>query len=171
MRREDMKSMGKSGRGKRYAGLTAALMLSILLPLSCATTKPKELERAGIKGEVIPVDSNGEEIGMEDKEEIIVNCIPIREGIQLVDRTVTENAKKNGEFNVELRGGDFVVEIFLEGFYVETFYVTLDKNRRKNLGKVEIERIETGSGKPIKDEAIEDVITNEGDVNIQPPPQ
>ena len=72
---------------------------------------------------------------------------------------------------VELRGGEYVVEVFLEGFYVRTFNVVLDRNRKENLGKIEIKRIESGTGTPMRDDVGEEVITNEGDVNIQPPAQ
>jgi hypothetical protein len=156
---------------KRHFVRISTVGAVLALMISCATTRPEEFERAGIKGSVIPVDSRGDEIVMEDKEKILVNCIPVRDGVQLVDRTVIGNARSDGDFSVDLRGGDYVVEIFLEGFYVQTFYVVLDRNRRKNLGKVEIKRIESGTGTPLKDEAGEDVIINEGDVNIQPPQQ
>lgn len=151
--------------------VAAVLILSIWVLSSCATTTSREYERAGIKGSVLPVDSDGNEIVMEDKENIIINCIPLKEGEQMVDRTVIGNAKSNGDFVVDLRGGEFVVEIFLEGFYVETFNIVLDRNRRKNLGKIEISRIETGRGVPLKDDIGEELIINEGDVSIQPPVQ
>jgi hypothetical protein len=149
--------------------VTLALAASLLT--SCATTKPEEFVRAGIKGSVIPVDSEGEEIVMEDKEKIIINCIPLVDGVQKTERTITGNAKGNGDFVVDLRGGEYVVEIFLEGFYVNTFNVVLDRNRRENLGKIEIRRIESGTGTPLKDDVGEEVNINEGDVNIQPPTQ
>jgi len=149
----------------------AMVVLTILILPSCATTKPKEYERAGIKGSVIPVDSDGNEIVMEDKENIIINCIPLRDGEQMVDKTVVGNAKSNGDFEVDLRGGEFVVEIFLEGFYVESVNVVLDRNRRKNLGKIVISRIEPGRGVALKDDISEKLIINEGDVNIRPPAQ
>ena len=129
------------------------------------------LKRAGIKGSVIPVDSDGEEIVMEDKENIIINCIPVKDGVQVVDKSIVGNAKSNGDFAVDLRGGEFVVEVFLEGFYVESVTVLLDRNRRKNLGKIKIRRIETGRGMPLEDDISEELIINEGDVNIQPPVQ
>jgi hypothetical protein len=153
------------------AAVFVMLVLAALLLASCATTKPEEFVRAGIKGSVIPVDSEGEEIVMEDKEKIIINCIPLVDGVQKTERTVTGNAKRNGDFVVDLRGGEFVVEIFLEGFYVKTFNVVLDRNRRENLGKIEIRRIESGTGTPLKDDVGEEVNINEGDVNIQPPTQ
>jgi hypothetical protein len=153
------------------AAVFVMLVLAALLLASCATTKPEEFVRAGIKGSVIPVDSEGEEIVMEDKEKIIINCIPLVDGVQKTERTVTGNAKRNGDFVVDLRGGEFVVEIFLEGFYVKTFNVVLDRNRRENLGKIEIRRIESGTGTPLKDDVGEEVNINEGDVTIQPPTQ
>jgi hypothetical protein len=161
----------------RITRLCSAGIVSVLLGLalslfgSCATTKPEEFERAGIKGSVVPVDSKGEEIGMEDKEKIIINCIPVEDGMQKTDRIITDNPKGNGDFVVELRGGEYVVEVFLEGFYVRTFNVVLDRNRKENLGKIEIKRIESGTGTPMRDDVGEEVITNEGDVNIQPPAQ
>jgi hypothetical protein len=156
----------------RFEAWTVALiMLGSVLLTSCATSKPKEYERAGIKGTVIPVDSDGEEIVMEDKENIVINCIPVKDGKQQPDRAIVAHAKSDGDFAVDLRGGEFVVEIFLEGFYVESIGVLLDRNRRKNLGKIKISRIETGRGVPAKDEIDEEIIINEGDVNIQPPVQ
>lgn len=151
-------------------GVAAVLIIS-LMASSCATTKPKEYERAGIKGSVVPVDSEGEEIVMEDKENIIINCIPVKDGVQMVDKSIVGNAKPNGDFAVELRGGEFVVEVFLEGFYVERTTVLLDRNRRKNLGKIKIRRIETERGVPLEEDISEELIINEGDVNIQPPVQ
>ena len=159
-------------RGVRFpfVGVAAVLIFS-LIASSCATTKPKEYERAGIKGSVVPVDSDGEEIVMEDKENIIINCIPVKDGVRMVDRSIVENARPDGDFAVDLRGGEFVVEVFLEGFYVESITVLLDRNRRKNLGKIKIRRIETGRGVVIEDDIREELIINEGDVNIQPPVQ
>lgn len=159
-------------KGLRLAvhGMAVVIFAFLILP-SCATTKPKEYERAGIKGSVIPIDSDGTEIVMEDKENIIINCIPMKDGEQMVDKTIVGNAKSNGEFVVDLRGGEFVVEIFLEGFYVESINVVLDRNRRKNLGKIAISRIETERGVPLKDDISVELIINEGDVTIQPPVQ
>jgi len=159
-------------RGLRFPllGVAAVLIIS-LIASSCATTKPKEYERAGIKGSVIPVDSDGEEIVMEDKENIVINCIPVKDGVKMVDKSIVGNAKPNGDFVVDLRGGEFVVEVFLEGFYVERINVLLDRNRRKNLGKIKIRRIETGRGVVLEEDISEELIINEGDVNIQPPVQ
>ena len=153
------------------ASIMALPVFCFWILTSCATTVPEDYGRAGIKGSVVPVDADGNEIVMEDKENIIINCIPLRDGEQLVDRTITDNARSDGDFVVDLRGGEFLVEIFLEGFYVETFNVVLDRNRRKNLGEIEIRRIESGRGVPLKDDVEEGVIINEGDVNIQPPTQ
>jgi hypothetical protein len=137
--------------------------------LSCATTKEQKEGRAGIKGTIIPVDLKGEEIKEQDKKKIVINCIPVKEGLQLQDNSVTGNARDNGNFELDLRYGEYVVEIFLEGFYVESFYVVLNSGKRKNLGEIMIKRIEPGSGIPLKDDEFEEVIINEGDVNIQPP--
>ncbi len=139
------------------------------LLLSCATTKEEKIGRAGIKGTIIPVDMNGEEIREQDKGKIVINCIPVKEGLQIQDSSITGNAQNNGDFELDLNYGEYVVEVFLEGFYVENFYVVLDSGKRKNLGKIMIKRIETGSGIPLKDDEFEEVIINEGDVNIQPP--
>jgi hypothetical protein len=76
---------------------------------------------------------------------------------------------KEGDFELDLRYGEYIVEVFLEGFYVESFYVVLDSGKRKNLGEIMIQRIETGSGIPLKDDEFEEVIIDEGDVNIQSP--
>lgn len=149
--------------------LAMLYLLALLLFASCATTKKERVGRAGIKGKVVPVDALGEEIKRQDKEKIVINCIPVREGIQLFDKSLTGNAKANGDFTIDLKFGEYVVEVFLEGFYVESFFVTLDQSRRKNFGEIRLKRIETGSGIPLTEDAIEDVIINEGDVNIQPP--
>jgi len=144
---------------------------AVLLPfiLSCATTKEEKVGRAGIKGTITPVDLNGEEIKEQDKRKIVINCILVKEGLQIQDSSITGNARDNGDFELDLRYGEYIVEVFLEGFYVESFYVVLDSGKRKNLGEIMIQRIETGSGIPLKDDEFEEVIIDEGDVNIQSP--
>jgi hypothetical protein len=148
---------------------SAMMLISLATFFSCATLKPEEFERAGIKGSVVPVDSDGNEIVMEDKEKIIINCIPLKEDEQQPDMTVTGNARSDGSFQIDLRGGEYDVEIFLEGFYVVSFRIVIDRNRMKNLDEIRLTRIESGTGKPLKDDVDDEVILNEGDVNIQPP--
>jgi hypothetical protein len=146
--------------------IVVVLLFSIL---SCATTKEEKVGRSGIKGTITPVDMHGEEIKVQDRGKIVINCIPVREGLQIQDSSITGNARDNGDFELDLRLGEYVVEVFLEGFYVESFYVVLETGKRNNLGEIMIKRIETGSGIPLKDDELEEVIINEGDVNIQPP--
>jgi hypothetical protein len=156
------------------------LMLVILG--SCATTRKKgiepvevkpeivvPIERPGIAGRVIPVDSSGKEITQEERDRVIINCIPIEEGSQLKERSVTVNPDAEGSFSIDLKKGEYLIEIFLEGFYVRNFKVVVEDDRRVNLGDIRIQRIEPGSGVPLKGDEIEEVFMNEGDVSIQPP--
>lgn len=128
-----------------------------------------ELERAGITGRIIPVDSSGVEIAQEERQKAVINCIPLKEGSQLKERSVTGNPENDGSFIIDLKKDEYFVEIFLEGFYVRSFKVTVEENRRVNLGEITIQRIESGSGIPVKGDEIEEVFMNEGDVSIQPP--
>jgi len=171
--------MKKNGhiRRNRCAGTVlvlcflCAVFLMLLFP-SCATEKVEiveHVEHTGIKGTVKPVDSSGNEIILQDKGNIIINCIPVQNGVQIQDRSMTANAKDDGSFVIELKGGEYFVEVFLEGFYVNSFSINLEKNLRKNLGEITIQRIETASGIPLKDDEFEEAITGEGDVAIQPP--
>jgi hypothetical protein len=157
-------------------------ILMMIVFASCATAprearKPPEVkpevvpqvEKAGIMGRIMPVDSSGVEIAQEVREKAVINCIPLKEGSQLKERSVTENPEPDGSFSMDLKKGEYLVEIFLEGFYVRSFKITVEENRRVNLGDIRIQRIESGSGIPLKGDEIEEIFMNEGDVSIQPP--
>lgn len=158
----------------------AVLMLMVLT--SCATAprearRPAEvkpvvvpqIEKAGITGRIMPVDSSGVEIAQEVRGKAVINCIPLKDDSQLKERSVTGNPEPDGSFSIALKKGQYLVEIFLEGFYVRSFKITVEESRLVNLGEIQIQRIESGSGIPLKGDEIEEIFMNEGDVSIQPP--
>ena len=159
----------------------AAFVIILLLTIigtSCATLeKEKEVvveEKVqprfeGITGILQPVDANGNEILYQDKETILVNLIPIKNGEKLIDRAVAFHPHPDGRFISELGDGNYAVEILLDGFYVKRFDITVHKNELLDLGVIDIQKIETDISMPLKGEQTEEVITNEGDVNIEPP--
>ncbi len=156
----------KTGVSKMCIAVITAVFL---ITVSCATSEKTIVERAGIKGLVVPVDASGNEIEMQDRGGAIINCIPVWEGTQKQEMVVTANAQGDGSFSVDLPGGEYVVEIFLEGFYVKTFHLDLKTGKRYNLGKITLLKIEVGEGKPLKDGGPEEHLGSEGDVTIQPP--
>lgn len=145
-------------------------ILLLLFNLSCSTFKKAFwVRQTGIKGVVIPVDEEGNKIIEQERENIIINCVPIREGSKDFEHSITSNAKSDGSFVIDLKRGEYWVEIFLEGFHVESLQVMVYEKKMKNLEEIRIRKIEAGSPSPHKGEETEESITNEGDVNIQPP--
>jgi hypothetical protein len=158
-------SRGVTVRG----GVVVLIALAVMFTTSCATSRMGDLRQSGIRGRVTPVDENGEEIKMQDKDKIIITALPLKNSTPDLDRATTVNAKNDGTFTVDLREGKYVVEIFLEGFYVWSGDVALEGKRRKNLGEISLARIMTEAGLPIRGDEGEVPIGSEGDVNIQPP--
>jgi len=150
--------------------LILIIILAILFYLSsCVSFKPKEDLLEGMKGQIIPVDRAGEEIVYQERENIIINLMLLKEGSPIEDQTITFNPELDGSFFAVLATGEYAVEIFLKGFYVESFNITVEEAQVLDLGIMEIREIEAGTGVPIKGEKTDEVILNEGDVNIQPP--
>jgi len=146
------------------------IILAILFYLSsCVSFKPKEDLLEGMKGQIIPVDRAGEEIVYQERENIIINLMLLKEGSPIEDQTITFNPELDGSFFAVLATGEYAVEIFLKGFYVESFNITVEEAQVLDLGIMEIREIVAGTGVPIKGEKTDEVILNEGDVNIQPP--
>jgi hypothetical protein len=141
----------------------------VLLLAACSTLKSKSVPTNGISGAVIPVDRDGQEITQQDKQKIIINCIPLKQGAALPEKSVTYNPDSEGRFMFGLKTGDYNVEIFLKGFHVKNYQITVLKDEIVELGTVQIREIEAGEGKPVKGDKADEVILNEGDVNIQPP--
>ena len=138
---------------------------------ACASFRKKVIFEEGIKGQVVPVDKSGNEIDRQDRDNIVINLIRLKDGSPVADHSVTANPKADGHFLVHLKPGSYAVEIFLQGFYVESFQVMVEENQTIDLGSIELERIESVSGKPIKGGTGDEVTLSEGDVNIQPPTQ
>jgi uncharacterized protein YceK len=138
---------------------------------ACASVRKKAIFEEGIKGQVVPVDKSGNEIDRQDRDNIVINLIPLKNGSPVADHSVTANPKADGHFLVRLKPGEYAMEIFLQGFYVESFQVTVEENQTVELGSIKLERIESVSGKPIKGATGDEVTLSEGDVNIQPPTQ
>lgn len=162
----------------RSCDLSRLISVGILISMvftACATVKKETVkvepvvERTGIMGRVVPVDSSGAEIVQEDSEKIVINCIPVKKGSQVKDRSITGNSGSDGSFSLDLKSGEWFIEVFLEGFYVKSFHVILGENRRVDMGEIRLQRIESGSGVPLKGDEIEEAFVNEGDVSIQPP--
>jgi len=150
--------------------LILIIILAILFYLSsCVSFKPKEDLLEGMKGQIIPVDRAGEEIVYQERENIIINLMLLKEGSPIEDQTITFNPELDGSYFAVLATGEYAVEIFLKGFYVESFNITVEEAQVLDLGIIEIREIEAGTGVPIKGEKTDEVILNEGDVNIQPP--
>ncbi len=154
------------------------IIFTILSLISCATVKTreekhKEIEviskRTGITGVLIPVDKDGREIIYQEKEKIIVNLIPIKDGHKLFEQSLVINPESNGSFKYNLNQGEYFVEIFLKGFFVNNFEITIPEDEFVDLGVIKLKKIEADSGEPLKGEDSEEVILNEGDVNIEPP--
>ena len=154
--------------------LILIIILAILFYLSsCVLFKPKKEPKEelleGMKGQIIPVDRAGEEILYQERENIIINLMLLKEGSPIEDQTITFNPELDGSFFIVLKTGEYAVEIFLKGFYVESFNITVEEAQVLDRGIIEIREIEAGTGVPIKGEKTDEVILNEGDVNIQPP--
>lgn len=153
----------------KYFSIIIIIFSLLLLLAACATVSPKEDLFNGIKGTVIPVNRDGKEIIYQEKEKTVINCIPLMKGSPLQEWSITLNPKPDGTFIVALDRGEYSVEIFLKGFYVASFHIDVLEDELVDLGIIKIEEIEAGEGTPVKGEEADDVISNEGDVNIQPP--
>lgn len=153
----------------KYFSIIIIIFSLLLLFAACATVSPKEALFNGIKGTVIPVNRDGNEIIYQEKERIVINCVPLTKGAPVQERSITLNPKPDGSFIAELEHGEYYVEIFLKGFYVASFHVDVHEDELVDLGIIKIEEIEAGEGTPVKGGEADEVILNEGDVNIQPP--
>ncbi len=138
---------------------------------ACVSFMKKDVHIQGMKGQIIPVDSAGGEIAYQERENIIVNLLPLRNGSLAEEQSITFNPEADGSFTVNLKPGMYAVEVFLKGFYVESFQITVQEDQIVDLDIIKLEKIETVSGKPIKGETGDEVTLSEGDVNIQPPTQ
>ena len=168
--------------GRARTALMAAAACSAML-YSCATPKPKETsiyvpmksvpERkestTGLKGSVVLADESGEEMSFGDREKILVNIVPMKEGKRIEEKALALNPGQDGSFQVRLKEGEYFFEVFLKGFHVESRTVLVRKGSVLDLGAMKIKRIETGGGAPVKGDKREEPPPNVGDVNIQPP--
>ena len=136
---------------------------------ACATIKPKKDKFDGFFGIVKPVNKNGEEIVYQDTENVIINCIPVKGEIPASDGPFTFNPDADGTFAAKLHHGEYSVEIFLNGFYVESFNITIPEGELLDIGIVELKEITADEGEPVMGEDFDGMILHEGDVNIQPP--
>jgi len=149
------------------------LSLSVLF-FSCAAKKEAvKIEQmpvvSGISGVLIPVDHSGKVIEQQERERIVINCIPLREGRSVEGSTITKNPEADGSFMIELEAGEYDIEFFLKGFHVASFRVEVSPEEVVDLGVIKLEKIPTVQGEPIMEAQKDKKILNEGDVNIQPP--
>ena len=136
---------------------------------ACATLKTRDKLIEGIQGQIVPVNKTEEEIFSLERENILINCVPLKNGSQLDEQSITYNPDSDGSFFLDLKSGEYSIEIFQKGFHVISLHVQVIKDQISDVGEIELREIEVDRGVPIKGGGEEDVIMNEGDVNIQPP--
>jgi hypothetical protein len=153
----------------RYIVFSMFWFALLILITACATLKPGKEKYDGFYGVVVPVDSKGKEIELQDREKVIINCVPVSGGILTSDGPFTFNPDTDGKFVAKLRHGEYSVEIFLKGFYVKSFKITITEGELIDIGVVRLEEITAEEGEPIMNDDSDEVILNEGDVNIEPP--
>ena len=144
--------------------LTGFLLLIFIT--ACATVKPKEAKFDGFTGIVKPVDKNGEEIVYQDKQKVIINCTPLKGNMPASDKPFTFNPDSDGKFVAKLQHGEYSVEIFLNGFYVKSFNITIPEGELIDIGIVDLKEIAANEGKPLMDEGSDETTLHEGDVTI-----
>lgn len=87
--------------------LILIIILAILFYLSsCVSFKPKEDLLEGMKGQIIPVDRAGEEIVYQERENIIINLMLLKEGSPIEDQTITFNPELDGSYFAVLATGE-----------------------------------------------------------------
>ena len=136
---------------------------------ACATMRPKKDKFDGFFGIVRPVNRDGEEIVYQVREKVIINCIPVKVDIPISDGPFTYNPDAEGNFVAKLQHGEYSVEIFLNGFYVESFNIIIPEGELIDIGIVELIEIAADEGDPVMGGDSDEMILHEGDVNIQPP--
>jgi hypothetical protein len=136
---------------------------------ACTTLKQKRDKFDGFYGIVKPVNRNGEEIIFQAREEVIINCTLVKADIPISDGPFTFNPDAEGNFVAKLQHGEYSVEIFLNGFYVESFNIIIPEGELIDMGIVELKEIAADEGDPVMGEDSDEMILHEGDVNIQPP--
>ena len=156
-------------RRARPITVAVSIMFLVVLLLSCATVEKEKAEFQGVTGELLPVDEFGNEIVYLKKEKILINLVPIVDGKRLFDESFSFIPRSDGGFTRELGSGTYTVEVFLKGFYVRSFDITVNAGETVDLAGMKIENIEAGLGAPVMGEENSDVILNGGDVNIEPP--
>ncbi|HEB32543.1 MAG TPA: hypothetical protein ENI15_16995 [Spirochaetes bacterium] len=153
----------------RYILFIVFGFLFLIFIAACATIKPKKDKFDGFFGIVKPVNRDGEEIVYQERDKVIINCIPVKGEFTASDGPFTFNPEPDGNFVAKLHYGEYSVEIFLNGFYVESFYITIPKGELIDIGIVELKEITADEGEPVMGGDPDEIILHEGDVNIQPP--
>ncbi len=148
---------------------------AVLFLCSCATPEKmddtpgpgpeKHRGPPSVTGHVIPVDSDGNELAMQEKDRILLTVTALGGGVNKHELHTDEN----GEFRLDFDPGSYLVKVTLEGFYATHFTVSLKEGLRRDVGAVALERIETGAGIPLKGGDEGEFTESGGDVNIQPP--
>ena len=148
---------------------SSLLFLLLIVVFSCATVEKQAGDTQGVTGTIVLVDEEGEEIGYPGKEEVLVNFVPLKDGKRSLDRALRLSPSADGTFFGRLEKGKYTIEVFLQGFYVRSIDITVLQGEAVHLGTIELQRIKTDPGKPVKSEPEQRVILKEGDVNIEPP--
>jgi len=171
-------------RIKSYIVYISVLTIFIIGVVSCATVKPEIVEETGIMGVVVPVNKEKEEIDYQERDKIVLNFVPMKNGKSIFNKSIsnksisnkslsnksfTINPEKDGSFKIYLEPEEYRLEIFLKGFYVKTVNLSIAKGQLLKLGEIMIQKIEPEPGIPLKGSESEENFFNEGDVNIQQP--
>jgi hypothetical protein len=156
-----------SGKKAVYYVVLAGLLAIIVA--SCASVQKEVKGFQGIMGKAVPTDEYGNEIVPLEKEKILINIVPVRDGVRLFEKSSSFNPKPDGTFMKELGTGKYTIEVFLVGFYVRSLDIVLHEREVLNLGLLQLQRIETDPGSPVMGEENDDMFLNGGDVNIEPP--
>ncbi len=156
-------------RTVRFLFTSSLLLLLLFMVFSCASVGKRTGGAQGVTGTIVLMDEEGEEIGYPGREEALVNCVPLRDGERSLDRALRLSPSADGTFFGRLEKGKYTIEVFLQGFYVRSIDVTVFQDETVDLGTIELQRIKTDPGEPVKAEPEQDVILKEGDVNIEPP--
>ena len=123
---------------KRYLMLFFLVSFLFLVFPGCASMKPKDTLNEGMRGQIIPVDSTGKEILYQKRENIVINCVPLKNGRLKEENSITFNPEPDGNFLVSLKSGEYSVEIFQKGFYVKSLNILVETDQIIDVGVVEL---------------------------------
>lgn len=142
----------------------------VSLPPKAPPTAPVEKKPvSGMKGSVSLVDERGAAISQQSRASAVLSVTLTRDGKPVEGKTYSINPEEDGGFFLSLKEGVYTVEVFLKGFHLESFTVNVSRNEVTDVGTVTVKKFEAEGVKPARGPAGDELLPNEGDVNIQPP--